>query len=162
MRLPWWLRQESTGSVGNLGSIPGLRWSPGGGHGNLLQYPSWRISWTEEPGRRQSTGSQRVGHDWAAKHSTASRKIKQYSFVNKADPWTTWVWTAQVHLYVGFFPSQYVLQYCMIHSWVLGCVFHSEERWPYLAQWIVISKYVSKSLKGILQEFIVIMSHLSK
>ena len=26
---------------------------------------TWRISWTEEPGRLQSTCSQRVGHDWA-------------------------------------------------------------------------------------------------
>ena len=25
----------------------------------------WRIPWTEEPGGLQSTGSQRVGHDWA-------------------------------------------------------------------------------------------------
>ena len=25
----------------------------------------WRIPWTEEPGRLQSTESQRVGHDWA-------------------------------------------------------------------------------------------------
>ena len=24
----------------------------------------WRISWTEEPGRLQAMGSQRVGHDW--------------------------------------------------------------------------------------------------
>ena len=28
-------------------------------------------SWTEEPGRLQSTGLQRVGHDWTTKHSTA-------------------------------------------------------------------------------------------
>ena len=26
---------------------------------------AWRIPWTEEPGRPQSTGSQRVRHDWA-------------------------------------------------------------------------------------------------
>ena len=26
---------------------------------------AWRISWTEKPGRLQSTGSQRVGHNWA-------------------------------------------------------------------------------------------------
>ena len=26
---------------------------------------AWKIPWTEEPGRPQSTGSQRVGHDWA-------------------------------------------------------------------------------------------------
>ena len=25
---------------------------------------SWKIPWTEEPGRLQSTGSLRVGHDW--------------------------------------------------------------------------------------------------
>ena len=28
---------------------------------------AWRILWTEEPGGLQSTGSQRVGHDCAAK-----------------------------------------------------------------------------------------------
>ena len=27
---------------------------------------AWRLPWTEEPGRLQSTGSQRVGHDWAS------------------------------------------------------------------------------------------------
>ena len=31
-------------------------------HSSIL---AWKISWTEEPGRLQSTGSQRVGHDWA-------------------------------------------------------------------------------------------------
>ena len=29
-------------------------------HSSIL---AWRISWTEESGRLQSTGSQRVGHD---------------------------------------------------------------------------------------------------
>ena len=32
--------------------------------------PGWRIPWMEEPGGLQSTGSQRVGHDWKTKHST--------------------------------------------------------------------------------------------
>ena len=27
--------------------------------------PAWRIPWTEEPGRLQSIGSQRVRHDWS-------------------------------------------------------------------------------------------------
>ena len=31
-------------------------------HSSIL---AWRIPWTEEPGRLQSMGSQRVGHDWA-------------------------------------------------------------------------------------------------
>ena len=31
---------------------------------------AWRIPWSEQPGRLQSTGSQRVGHDWATEHNT--------------------------------------------------------------------------------------------
>ena len=30
--------EESACNAGDPGSIPGLRWSPGGGHGNPLQY----------------------------------------------------------------------------------------------------------------------------
>ena len=33
-------------------------------HSSIL---AWRIPWTEEPGRPQSTGSQRVGHDVVTK-----------------------------------------------------------------------------------------------
>ena len=38
-------------------------------HSSLL---AWRIPWTEEPGGLQSMELQRVGHDWAIKHSTAA------------------------------------------------------------------------------------------
>ena len=31
-------------------------------HSSIL---AWSIPWTEEPGGLQSTGSQRVGHDWS-------------------------------------------------------------------------------------------------
>ena len=55
-------------NVGDLGSIPRLgrfpwrrKWQPTT-HSSVL---AWRIPWTEEPGGLQSTGSQRVGHDWA-------------------------------------------------------------------------------------------------
>ena len=34
-------------------------------HSSVL---AWRIPWTEEPGGLQSTGSPRVGQDWATKH----------------------------------------------------------------------------------------------
>ena len=55
--------KESTCNAGDLGSIPGLGRSPGGGHGNPLQY-----SYLESPhGQRglagYSMGSQTVGHD---------------------------------------------------------------------------------------------------
>ena len=33
-------------------------------HSSIL---AWRIPWTEEPGRLQSLGSQRVGHNWTSK-----------------------------------------------------------------------------------------------
>ena len=41
----------------------------GEGNGNPLQYLDWRILWTEEPGGLESTGLQRVGHDWAISFS---------------------------------------------------------------------------------------------
>ena len=37
-------------------------------HSNIF---AWRIPWTKEPGGLLSMGLQRVGHDWATKHSTA-------------------------------------------------------------------------------------------
>ena len=45
------------------GSIPGSGRSPGEGNGNHSSILAWKIPWTEEPGRLQSMGSQRVGHD---------------------------------------------------------------------------------------------------
>ena len=35
---------------------------------------AWKILWTEEPGGLQSTGSQRVGHDWACTNHPDTRK----------------------------------------------------------------------------------------
>ena len=55
--------KESACNVGDLGLIPGLERSPGGGHDNSLIILAWRIPWTEEPDGLQSMGFQRVGHD---------------------------------------------------------------------------------------------------
>ena len=64
--------KKSSCKAGNLCLIPVLGRTPGGGHGNPLQYSCLGESlWTEEPGRLQSAGSQRVRHDWVTKHSTA-------------------------------------------------------------------------------------------
>ena len=65
--LPWW-RKESACSSGDLGSIPGLRRSPGGGHGNPLHYSCLENPMYRGPGGLQSMRSPRVGHDWATKH----------------------------------------------------------------------------------------------
>ena len=45
----------------DMGSIPGLARSPGGGNGDPLQYSYWEIPRTEEPGGLQSMGWKRVG-----------------------------------------------------------------------------------------------------
>ena len=50
----------NAGDVRDAGLRPGLGRSPGGGHGHPLQYSSWRIPWTEEPGRLLSIGLHRA------------------------------------------------------------------------------------------------------
>ena len=50
---------RETGSISESGR------SPGGGNGNLQQHSCWEIPWTEEPGRLQAIGSQRIGPDLA-------------------------------------------------------------------------------------------------
>ena len=55
--------KESACSAGDLGLIPELGRPFGGGHGNPLQFLPGDSSRTEEPGRLQSMGSQRVKHD---------------------------------------------------------------------------------------------------
>ena len=52
--------------MGDLGSIPGLEKFPDDGNG----YP-----WTGEPGRLQSLGLQRFGHDWATSKKTHIHKL---------------------------------------------------------------------------------------
>ena len=47
----------------NAGSLSRSGRSPGGGHGNLRQYPCMENPWTEEPGGLQSTGLQKVEHN---------------------------------------------------------------------------------------------------
>ena len=54
--------KESACNAGDPSSIPGSGRSPGGGHGNPLQYSSWRIP--VDRGYIQPMGLQRVGHDW--------------------------------------------------------------------------------------------------
>ena len=78
---PRWHRGKESacneGATGDVGSIPGLKRSPVGGHDNPLQYSclenpmdreAWwvtvRIPWTEKPGGLPSRGLQRVRRDW--------------------------------------------------------------------------------------------------
>ena len=53
----------NAGDVRDTGLIRGMRRSPGGGHGNPLQYYCLENPWTEEPGGLQFVGLQRVRHN---------------------------------------------------------------------------------------------------
>ena len=55
--------KESACNAGDLGLIPGLEDPLEKGMATLSSIVAWRIPWTEEPGRLQSMGSQRVRHD---------------------------------------------------------------------------------------------------
>ena len=89
-------------NVGDLGLIPGLGRFPDGGHGNPLQFVPGESPWTEEPGGLQSRKSQRIGHDWATKHSTANTEkantislISYYHIIHSSisgkNIWKNWV-----------------------------------------------------------------------
>ena len=56
--------EEPACSAEDPGSIPGSGRSPGGGNGNHSSILAWEMPWTEEPGRLQSVGSQRVRHNY--------------------------------------------------------------------------------------------------
>ena len=55
--------KESAYSAGDLGSIPGSGRSPEKEMATYSSILAWKIPWTEEPGRLQSVGLQRVRHD---------------------------------------------------------------------------------------------------
>ena len=53
----------NAGDVRDMGLIPRSGRSPGGGHGNPLQYCCLKNPMDREPGSLQSIWSHRVGHD---------------------------------------------------------------------------------------------------
>ena len=53
--------KNSSTDAGDVDWIPGSEKSPGGGNGNPIL--DWKTLWSEEPGRPQSMGLQRVRHD---------------------------------------------------------------------------------------------------
>ena len=82
----------NTGDAGDSGLIPGLQRS----REEMLSHFSilaWEIPWMEEPGWLQSTGSQRVGHEWidgaaAEARETNVTETKPFAnFLQQRDNW---------------------------------------------------------------------------
>ena len=63
--LPWWLSGKESANVGDVSLTPGSGRFPGEGKSNQSSIFAWEIPRTEEPGRLQSVGLQRFGHDLA-------------------------------------------------------------------------------------------------
>ena len=57
-------------------------------HSSIL---AWRIPWTEQPGRLQSTGSQRLGHDLAIKPPPGITSLVAQTVKHLPTMWETWV-----------------------------------------------------------------------
>ena len=60
--------------VRDIGLIPGLGRSPGGGNGNHSRILAWEIPWTEESGRLQSMGFQK-SQAWLMTKQTIYRVV---------------------------------------------------------------------------------------
>ena len=96
----------TAGDLRHMGSIPGSGRSPGGGNGSPLKYSCWRTPWTEEPGRPQSIGSQRVGHDYSdlAQHgmwapTNEDELLAEYTPGEDARDY--WIWKARGQSFTG-------------------------------------------------------------
>ena len=60
--------KESSCNAGELSTIPGLGRSPGGGHGNPLQYSCLKNHHGQRSLAGYSPWGSRIGQDWATKH----------------------------------------------------------------------------------------------
>ena len=82
--------KASVYNAGDLGLNPGSVRSPGEGNAIHSSSIAWKILWTEEPGRLQSMGLQRVRHDWATSPSLSLP-------LNWASPWWFRWWRICFH-----------------------------------------------------------------
>ena len=82
---------------------------------------AWNIPWTEDPGRLQSMGSQRVGHNWVTS--------LQYGFTlrRKLDPVPVVSWSLFSCCWVPFLPWLATAWTCIWNSWRLKPVPYKRE-----------------------------------
>ena len=76
---------------------------------------AWRIPWREEPGGLQSTGSQRVRHDWAISLSLCPITLLQPCFLVPGNfCWFFWIF--HIHNYVFIIGDSFI-------SYFANCTF---------------------------------------
>ena len=118
----------SSRDIRDVGSIPGSRRSPEGGHGNPTSL-AWRIPWTEELGGLQSIRLHRVRHNWNdSMHASSegycltfiSPNLAQntfpctilfsiyLSFLFQKLSWYTSIYISRVHECISIYHSSYI------------------------------------------------------
>ena len=108
----WESSKESDCNAGDTGSV--LGWEDALEEGMAIHSSTlaWRIPWTEEPGRLQSMGSQRVRHnwsDWAHTHRLfATRMSFRWSVCSNLLSVhfliTLWTWNSHPHFFLSSSP----------------------------------------------------------
>ena len=79
--------KESTCNSGDLHSILGSGRSHGEGNRTHSSISAWEILWTEERGRLQSMGSQRVRHYWATITYLLEKRVGRDSKQERLQLW---------------------------------------------------------------------------
>ena len=80
---------------------------------------AWKIPWTEEPGRLQPMGSQRVGHDWAISLTAQKKHLKFFN----VPPFTFYNTYTRIHpptLHFPYLENWYSSSHLGISSMYLG------------------------------------------
>ena len=89
-------------------------------HSSIL---TWRISWTEKPGRLQSTGLQRVGHDyqWLSLSLSRSQQVPlECAHSSGAGNMTYMKVILYLHTYIKSF-KKYLLLFGLFSSVIQLC-----------------------------------------
>ena len=93
------------------------KWQP---YSSIL---AWKISWTEEPGRLQSTGSQRIRHDWATEHERTHAHYKGYADIphqNHSSIWEERIYRFLLKWFIHFCQhstTSVLLSVSKVHLW---------------------------------------------
>ena len=80
---------------------------------------AWKIPWTEETGRLQSMGLQRVRHDWSDLATAAARHVVIVQSLSHVWLFVT-QWTAVCQAYLSFTISQSLLKFMSIELVILS------------------------------------------
>ena len=94
--------KESACKAEDRGSMSGLEDPLEKGMATYSNIPAWRIPWTEEPGRLQSMGSQRIKHNWVT---------NIFPFFSKIIHCVKWTTQAKILRKIMIFPDIYNLLY---------------------------------------------------